>query len=180
MSNEEVAREFLEYSSECYEDLSQYFNKRYKWEEGLLNEAIIKVHKYVLKYGEKTKTSWKGLIFMSANNLQKDIYRKEKKFNETGYLQYISQQTTTEEKVKTDTLKDFAANELIEIVESKFDSRSFNCWRFYHLIPKITYKKLRELTGLKDAKERVVKINKYLKENVKFSDIVNKYENTFS
>ena len=172
--NEQVAAEFLEYAGDCYEELSKYFDKKYGWEEGLLNNSIIKVYNYILKKGRESQKNWKGLIFMAANNLQKDSYRKKKTIDADRYTD-MQQHNTTEEKVDKDIMKSWAVMELLEIVEANFDKISYYCWRVYHLVPGTTYKKLRNITNVRDAKERVVEVNKFLRENLTWNDMVKGY-----
>lgn len=172
--NEQVAAEFLEYAGDCYEELSKYFDKKYGWEEGLLNNSIIKVYNYILKKGEASKKNWKGLIFMAANNLQKDSYRKKKVIDVDRYMEQ-QQHISTEEKVDKDIMKSWAVMELLQIVENNFDKITYYCWRVYHLVPGTTYKKLRNLTNVRDAKERVVEVNKFLRSSLRWNDMVKAY-----
>lgn len=172
--NKQVAEDFLKYVGTVYKELSDYFNEKYGWDEGLLDDAILKVYKYVLNKGVESRKNWKGLLFMAANNLQKDRYRKKKVIDTDRYMD-MQQHSTTEEKVDKDIMKSWSVMELLDIVENNFDQISFYCWRVYHLVPGTTYKKLRNITNVRDAKERVVEVNKFLRENLTWNDMVKAY-----
>lgn len=172
--NKQVAQEFLNYAGDVYKELSDYFSEKYGWDEGLLDEAILKVYRFVLKKGEESKKNWKGLIFMAANNLQKDSYRKKKVIDVDRYMEQ-QQHISTEEKVDKDIMKSWAVLELLQIVENNFDKVTYYCWRVYHLVPGTTYKKLRNLTNVRDAKERVVEVNKFLRSSLRWNDMVKAY-----
>lgn len=176
MTNEEKGQKFLSYAGEVYGELKAYFDEKYGWEEGLLDDAIIKAHKYVVKYGKEDDSKWKGLIFMTANNLQKDIKRYHHEIPIKEYKNYIMGQQDKEEKEESDMLKSFAVNELLQIVEANFDDITYYCFRVYHLVPGMTYKKLKELTNVADAKQRVVDVNRFLKETLTWNDMVKSFE----
>ena len=125
--NKQVAQDFLNYVGTVYKELSNYFNDKYGWDEGLLDDAIIKTYKYVLKKGEASRKNWKGLVFMAANNLQKDSDRKKKVIDVDRYMD-MQQHSTTEEKVDKDIMKSWSVMELLEIVQNNFDQISFYWW----------------------------------------------------
>ena len=52
----------------------------------------------------------------------------------------------------------------LEYVENNFEPIDYHLFRLYYILPKMTYKKLQELTGMKDARTRVVKVAKNLRE----------------
>lgn len=69
-------------------------------------------------------------------------------------------------KIRRHIYDDWVVTTTLLIVEKTFDSLSFNCFRLYYLLPKMTYEKLREITKVKDCKKRVVTIKNWLQQNL--------------
>jgi hypothetical protein len=67
--------------------------------------------------------------------------------------------------------KDFSILYIMATVEEHFDANHFYLYRMKTLIPNMTYKKLREMTGDKDSRNKVIEVSRFVKENVKKEDI---------
>ena len=84
-----------------------------------------------------------------------------------------------DDKIKRNLLTDFKVISILEIVEDAFDEIDYRCFRLYHLLKGMTYKKLREITRIPNCKARVVKINKWLRDNVREQDIIRTFEDIY-
>ena len=72
------------------------------------------------------------------------------------------------------SFEDYSLIYILEQVENNFDTITFYCFRLKTMLP-CTYQRLRELTKVKDCKKRVVKVNKWLRENMTRQDIYNAF-----
>ena len=92
--------------------------------------------------------------------------------------QYENQGEATYNKIKKQLFEDYSLIYILEQVENNFDTISFNVFRLKTMLP-CTYQKLREITKVKDCKKRVVKIMKWLRENITEKEILTNFKKNY-
>lgn len=158
--------------------------------EDIVGETLLKTHRTILHKGletingkegqEEREQVFKNYFFISSKlnsfTEQENIARQNniKNLDFNPYDDY-----TTEEKVRNQLYNDFKVMYLINTVENNFDVIDYRCFRLYHLLKGMTYAKLRDMTGIKNCKTRVVRINKWLRENIAESDIRKEFEDIY-
>ena len=78
---------------------------------------------------------------------------------------YLNSKLTQQEKLLSDLKKDFSTLYLMHQVEENFDAEQFYLFRL-KTFTNMTYKQLYEYTGIKGARQKIVGIKNWLKENV--------------
>lgn len=167
--------------SKHYEEYLELFKNMFKNGDDIVGETLLKTHKTIChkgldtingKQGEEREQVFKNYFFIACkmNNFteQKNIQAQNDLNNkrENPY-EYID----TEEKVKIQLYKDYKIMYIVRLVEDNFDVIDYRCFRLYHLLKGMTYAKLRDMTGIRNCKTRVVRINKWLRENVTEEEI---------
>lgn len=179
-----LADDFLKYIGTIYEEYFSNFVKILGWDEDLVQESILRTYQAIL---------WNGCdkpIYITEDtpeNIRHDAYRYKwfiacKSNNTVGKPKYDinnsdtfddevtklsnSPSDTSQKKVMKDIYNDYRTMYLLDLVCSNYDIQTCYCFRLYYCVPGMTYKKLTALTKMKDAKTRVVAVNKYLRENL--------------
>lgn len=185
--NEALAREYMETISRFYEDYIKLFDTMFEGNgSDIAAETLLKTANAIRNNGfkklkdEKKEQCFKNYFFSSAKlnyiTFAQDQMKRKGIFNyDTENIDI--EEISAEEKVMNDIYQDYKVMWLVNLVEDTFDPITFRCWRLKHLIPKMTYERLREITGIRNAKQRVVEVNRFLKENVN-EDMVRQDYNT--
>lgn len=182
---------FINYINNHYQELYNRFqafcnDKNYDFSEDIFQDTIIKCYSLIERKG-LTDISDKGIenyFFMSfKTNLQreKQYARNQKRDSNivdlSGvYEQYTNSQITQQEKLKSDLYKDYATLYLLSKAEEHFDDEHFYLFRLKTFDKNMTYQKLQEKTGIKGVRQKVVDVKKWLKNNVKQSDVRREFE----
>ena len=181
-----LAEEFLQVLSRHYEDYVRLFASAYQ-NEDVCGETILKCYNAIRynglknineKQGREREQTFKDYFFISAklNNITDKTVQG--KLNTLDGVKRIDEEDI-DDKIKRNLLTDFKVISILEIVEDAFDEIDYRCFRLYHLLKGMTYKKLREITRIPNCKARVVKINKWLRENVREQDIIRTFEDIY-
>lgn len=174
-TNKQAADKFLQFIGTIYEEYKVKFEQscqkdRYKWDEDVYSDTIVKCYDSICRNGltDQSEQGMKNYFFRSfkTNIVRETQYSRNTKSAEMpdnleDYLEYDSAEQVRYEGM----LKDYKVHYLLGLAEEHFDNVTYNCFRLYRLIPKMTYAKLRDLTGVKDCKRRVTSVNKWLREN---------------
>lgn len=187
--HQETARKYLELINSKLLLLKakwmKYTNeKQIEWDDDVYSDTILKVYEKILQDGI-TDESESGMLnylfkaFMMNIKRDKQYSRNAYRDNNIDASDELDKQFNGEDelelKIRRNVYDDWAVVYLLQLVEKKFDSLSFYCFRLYYIIPKMTYEKLREITKVKDCKKRVVTIKKWLKENVTKQELEGKF-----
>ena len=165
------ADEFLKRSAKVYtinrENWTKQLKKKgYEFSEDIYNDSIIKVYDAIIK--KEVEGDYMGYWYTTFfNNTKRDLkyayHNTDKTIDVFDYL---------DEKIDEQSEK-ILYNELISTilfkVRNKFSRKEFELFRVY-LLCNISYDTLAELTGIKTAKEKIMKIKKYINETIKISD----------
>jgi hypothetical protein len=185
MNNEQQANKFLQWINENYtgqkQKLQAFCNdKKYKFDDDIFSDTYLKIYEKILKDGiiDDSEKGMEAYLFMAfKQNLHRDkLYARNQKRDDNIQNiaalneMYQNSKLTQEEKLKSDLFKDFSTLYLMHRVEDNFDSEHFYLFRL-KTFTNLTYKELFEHTGLKGARQKVVAVKNWLKENVSKEEI---------
>ena len=183
----DVAGKWLQYIGTIYEEYRMKYFKmandlNYNVNEDMLNDTILACYNSIARnnLSDTTEQGMRNYLFrafkVNLNAISNYDKRKDIVDDLTALAeQYENQGEATYNKIKKQLFDDYSLIYILEQVENNFDSISFHCFRLKTMIDKCTYQKLRELTKVKDCKKRVVKVNKWLRENMTRQDIYNAF-----
>lgn len=189
--NAELAEQYISYISTIYEEYIELFRNMYN-DEDLAGEVLIKTYNCIKNNGLSTidleteedlkKKVFKNYFFISAklSNITNKKYQQKSPIRVTNENIDTIDDLPTEEKIKNQIYKDYRVMYIINTVEENFDAIDYRCFRLYHLLKNMTYAKLRQLTGIKNAKMRVITINKWLRQNITEQQIMDSFNREFN
>lgn len=179
----EVADKWLSVISTVYDEYRKKYLKlandlKYTVDEDIINNTILACYDSISRNGLKDTSlqGCKNYLFRAfkcnLNAVSNYNKRKDTTDDLNGLVeQYESQGEATYVKTKKQLFDDYSLIYILNKVEENFDNISFHCFRLKTMIEKCTYQKLRDITKVKDCKKRVVKINKWLRENMTKQEI---------
>ena len=183
----DVADKWLQYIGTIYEE---YRMKYFKMandlnynnvNEDMLNDTILACYNSIARnnLSDTTEQGMRNYLFrafkVNLNAISNYDKRKDVVDDLTALAeQYENQGEATYNKIKKQLFEDYALIYILERVENNFDTITFHCYRLKTMLP-CTYQRLRELTKVKDCKKRVVKVNKWLRDNMTRQDIYNAF-----
>ena len=186
---------FLDYVARNYTYLVKHL-KAWCWNTGrdynddIFSETILKIYDLISKNGtakDNTDYGFECLIFRAfSTNTDRETQYARNKYKDTNitadtmlfdaYEEFkLNNEITPEDKVNKDLYTDFAINYLLNKIENNFDIQSYRLFRI-KLFYNCTYQKLKLLTGVKDCKQRCVKVQTWLKQNITRKEIENAFE----
>ena len=189
--NIELAEQYINYISTIYEEYIEVFSNMYN-DEDLAGEVLLKTYNCIKNNGLSTidleteedlkKKVFKNYFFISAKltNITNKKYQQKSPIRDTNENIDTIDDLPTEEKIKNQIYKDYRVMYIINTVEENFDAIDYRCFRLYHLLKNMTYAKLRQLTGIKNAKMRVITINKWLRQNITEQQILENFNREFN
>lgn len=175
--------------SRHYEEYLELFGNMFPNGRDIVGETLLKTHRTIMCNGmkdidfsdiEKKEQSYKNYFFLACKNNNFTDCKNSQRVN--AYDNVPRNETydeSVDDKIKRNLLTDFKVISILEIVEDAFDEIDYRCFRLYHLLKGMTYKKLREITRIPNCKARVVKINKWLRDNVREQDIIRTFEDIY-
>lgn len=179
--NKALADEYIAVISKYYEDYLQLFGNMFENGQDLVGETLLKTYKTITHNGLKTinnkqgterEQQFKDYFFISC---KRNNFTEQKNIQTHNELKNIKENPfediDTEEKINRQIYKDYKLMYIVTLVEDNFDVIDYRCFRLYHLLKNMTYAKLRDMTGIRNCKTRVVRINKWLRENVTEEEI---------
>ena len=188
--NTDVADKWLQYIGTIYEEYRMKYLKmandlNYKVSEDMLNDTIIACYNSIARnnLSDTTEQGMRNYLFrafkVNLNAISNYDKRKDVVDDLTALAeQYENQGEATYLKIKKQLFEDYSMIYILEQVENNFDTISFNVFRLKTMIP-CTYQKLREITKVKDCKKRVVKIMKWLRENITEKEILTNFKKQY-
>lgn len=165
---EKAAKEFLEQSGRLYETnkvkwRKMLADKGLEFSEDIYNDSIIKTYDAILKK-EVDTTDYLGYWYQTfLNNTKRDLKYSYHKKTTDDVNDILKEKTTDESEIN---LYYSAISTILLKVKHKFDLKTFEVFRMY-LLCNTSYEKLNELTGLKDCRERISRVRKWLNGKIK-------------
>lgn len=172
---------WLKYIGSIYDEYFMRYSNILRKEgiggEDCINETILCCYESIKRNGLKDlsgqgmRNYWFRSLMTNCNIV--DNYDKRK---DGGSIPSDILYEPPSNKVSLDMRKDFSVIYLMDKAEEKFDTITFSCFRLKHLVPGMTYSRLREVTKVKDAKKRTLEVMHWLKDNVSEKEIDEAFE----
>ena len=184
-----IADKWLNYINSIYVEyknkFEQYCNSvKKKFEEDVYSETIINCYDSICRNGLKdlSEQGMKNYLFQSfkMNAVRNTTYARQTKrtYNvdiSEAHEEFLLKNEPLPLKIKKQMLNDFTVTYILFQVENNFDIISFFCFRLKHLIPKMTYQRLRDITNINDCKRRVTTINKWVRDNIDKQEVYKEF-----
>lgn len=185
----DIADRWLNYINSIYVEyknkFEQYCNSvKKKFEEDVYSETIINCYDSICRNGLKdlSEQGMKNYLFQSfkMNVVRNATYARQTKrtYNidiTEAHEEFMLKNEPLALKIKKQMLNDFTVTYILFQVENNFDIISFFCFRLKHLIPKMTYQRLRDITNINDCKRRVTTINKWVRDNIDKQEVYKEF-----
>lgn len=153
-----------------------------KYSEDTLNDTVLQIHKIIQKKGQLDDMSERGIMnyFTRSyvNNLRcekryayikkRDCNITQEEFNE----RYEQSQSSRMEKIIKDLLEDFSVLYIMKLVEINFDNEHYYLFKL-KMLCNMTYKQIHDKTKIKKSRDKILEVNKWVKENLT-RDIIKK------
>ena len=187
----DVADKWIQYIGTIYEEYRRkYFRMandlNYNVNEDMLNDTILACYNSIARnnLSDTTEQGMRNYLFRAfkVNLNAKSTYDKRKGVvDDLSALaeQYENQGEATYNKIKKQLFEDYSLIYILEQVENNFDTISFNVFRLKTMLEKCTYQKLRDITKVRDCKKRVVKVMKWIRENITKQEILTNFNKTY-
>ena len=182
----DVADKWLQYIGTIYEEYRMKYFKmandlNYNVNEDMLNDTILACYNSIARnnLSDTTEQGMRNYLFRAFKvnlNAVSNYDKRKDVVDDLSALaeQYENQGEATYKKIKKQLFEDYSLIYILEQVENNFDTITFHCFRLKTMVP-CTYQRLREITKVKDCKKRVIKVNKWLRENMTRQDIYNAF-----
>lgn len=183
----EQAQEWMKQISVNYESNKKKFYKmcrdmHFNIDEDVFSETVLMCYDSISRNGlqDLSQQGCENYLFKAfrTNIYAKSSYDKRKVDGDINSIteKYIDDNG---DKVREQVLKDYTVIYLLNLIEENFDEISFSLWRLKYMVEKMSYEKLRNITGVKDCKKRIIHINEWLRENVSKEEILKNFEEYF-
>ena len=179
--NKKLADDYMQVISKHYVEYLELFKNMFENGEDVVCETLLKTHKTIMYNGlknidinnkEKKEQAYLNYFFLSCKmNCLTEQQKIQKQYAIKNLDHNPFEDMDTEEKIKSQVYKDFKVMYIVQLVEENFDVIDYRCFRLYHLLKNMTYAKLKDMTGIRNCKTRVVRINKWLRENIQEKEI---------
>lgn len=197
MTNEETAREYLEWFSRNYMQLKNKYRKfckekDYEWDEDVFSDTYLKIHDAIIKKGLKdtTEQGFDNYTFKSFKmNIKREkqycrISKRDMNVSSDNinalYEQWFNENKDSSiAKLKSDLFKDFSTLYIMMVVEKNFDHERFHLFNLKMLSPNMTYKRLASITKSQGCRQKVMDVKHFLRENLKKEDIRNAFQEIY-
>lgn len=182
----DVADKWLQYIGTIYEEYRKKYFKmandlNYKVSEDMLNDTILSCYNSIARnnLSDTTEQGMRNYLFRAFKVNLNAVSNYDKRKDVVDDLSALAEQNdnqgeATYKLIKKQLLDDYSLIYIFEMVENNFDTITFHCFRLKTMLP-CTYQKLREITKIKDCKKRVIKVNRWLRENMTRQDIYNAF-----
>ena len=187
----DVADKWLQYIGTIYEEYRMKYFKmandlNYNVNEDMLNDTILACYNSIARnnLSDTTEQGMRNYLFrafkVNLNAISNYDKRKDVVDDLTALAeQYEFQGEATYNKIKKQLIEDYALIYILEQVENNFDTISFNVFRLKTMLEKCTYQKLRDITKVRDCKKRVVKVMKWIRENINEKEILTNFKKNY-
>ena len=187
----DVADKWLRYIGTIYEEYRRkYFRMandlNYNVNEDMLNDTILACYNSIARnnLSDTTEQGMRNYLFRAFKvnlNAVSNYDKRKDVVDDLSALaeQYENQGEATYTKIKKQLFEDYSLIYILEQVENNFDTITFNVFRLKTMIEKCTYQRLRDITKVRDCKKRVVKVMKWIRENITKREILTNFKKTY-
>lgn len=168
--------DFNEFISKNYEILKKkwtkyLYDRGQKFDEDIYHSTIVQVMQKADNLEDKSEKGYANYLFKAfQNNIKRErLYHcnllRDFNYDDDAITTFLESQCdeSFQDKVMRDTYISFSTNIILSDISENFDLITFSVFRIY-LLNSLTYKKLCEITKVKDCKKRISSVKKYLKE----------------
>ena len=189
--NKDVADKWLQYIGTIYEEYRKKYFKmandlNYNVKEDMLNDTIIACYNSIARnnLSDTTEQGMRNYLFRAFKVNLNGVSSYDKRKGVVDDLsalaeQYENQGEATYNKIKKQVFEDYSVIYLLNKVEDNFDTITFNVFRLKTMLEKCTYQKLRDITKVRDCKKRVVKVMKWIRENITEKEILTNFKKNY-
>jgi len=159
-----------------------------EYSDDVFQDTIIKVNDIITKKGSLDDMSEKGILnyFVKSfiNNLRCEkrnsyICKRDLNVSESDMCDiYERTSNPLKDKLINDLLEDFSVLYVMKIVEERFDGETFYLFRLKTLC-NMTYKQIANKTKIKKAREKIIEVNKFLRDNLTRKDILEAFNTAY-
>lgn len=186
----DVADKWLQYIGTIYEEYRMKYFKmandlNYNVNEDMLNDTILACYNSIARnnLSDTTEQGMRNYLFRAFKinlNAVSNYDKRKDVVDDLSSLaeQYENQGEATYNLIKKQLLNDYSLIYILEQVENNFDTITFNVFRLKTMLP-CTYQKLRDITKVRDCKKRVVKVMKWLRENITEKEILTNFKKNY-
>lgn len=186
----DVADKWLQYIGTIYEEYRHKYFKmandlNYNVNEDMLNDTIIACYNSIARNNlqDTSEQGMRNYLFRAFKVNLNAVSNYDKRKDVVDDLSSLAEQyeamgEATYNKIKKQLFDDYAVIYILNKVEDNFDTISFNVFRLKTMVP-CTYKRLREITKVRDAKKRVVKVMKWIRLNISKKEILTNFNKTY-
>ena len=187
----DVADKWIQYIGTIYEEYRMKYFKmandlNYNVNEDMLNDTILACYNSIARnnLSDTTEQGMRNYLFrafkVNLNAISNYDKRKDVVDDLTALAeQYETQGEATYNKIKKQLFDDYSVIYLLNKVEDNFDTITFNVFRLKTMLEKCTYQKLRDITKVRDCKKRVVKVMKWIRENITEKEILTNFKKQY-
>ena len=188
----DVADKWLQYIGTIYEEYRMKYLKMANdlnynnVNEDMLNDTILACYNSIARnnLSDTTEQGMRNYLFRAFKinlNAVSNYDKRKDIVDDLSALaeQYEFQGEATYNKIKKQLFEDYSLIYILEQVENNFDTISFNVFRLKTMIEKCTYQRLRDITKVRDCKKRVVKVMKWIRENITKQEILTNFKKTY-
>lgn len=190
--NQEAADKWMETIGQVYEEIksgckANTLKKKREWNEDVFEETILLCYDSVARNGLKDTSiqGCKSYLFNAYNtNVLREAtnpYTTRKEADSEVFFQTydVIDENDAEAKIYNERYNDFATIKILQLVEDNFDATSFYVFRLKYMMPKMSMRKLINLTNIKNAKTRIKNILEWLRENVSEKGLEKEFEKIY-
>lgn len=155
-----------------------------QYSEDALNDTVIQVHKIIQKKGKLDDMSDNGIMryFVRSyvNNLRMEkryAYHKKRDYNITQEEfndRYEQSLSSKRDKIIKDLLEDFSVLYIMKLVELNFTPEQLYLYKLKMICNK-TYKQIHDETRIKKSRDKIIEVNKWVKQNLTRDVIKNEF-----
>lgn len=180
---------FMNYIGENYKQLKKRFkafcfDKSVPWSEDVFQTTIVRCYDAISKKGKLNDKSSYGIesfFFMAfkTNSIRELEYaynkNRDSNFDSTNISDAYEKYKETndidaEEKVTNDLFNDFCIKTILDSVEENFELIDYRLFKI-KTFSGYSYKKISDLTHIRDCKNRIVKVKNWVKQNISRKDL---------
>lgn len=188
MKDATTANRYLQWIADNWDSLRKKYwkfcqEKNYDWSDDIFSDTYLKVYDKIQKSGlnDSTDDGFDNYTFRSfKQNLQRegqycrvskrDMNIDSESINDLYEDYYNAHNDTSLQKIKKDLYIDFATLYIMSRVDDEFDDEHSYLFRTKHLC-NLTYKELAKTTKIKGARQKVIDVKNWVKENVTKDEI---------
>lgn len=188
-SKEEIANRFLQLVNKNYDEykkkwISHNNQKGMTFDEDVFSQTILSIYDKIKKSGINDSSD-KGLenyFFKSVimNNKRELLYpyqsRRDKNVEPFDVLKNTFDDSDLSMIKKEEARKSFFQYHILKTAQDNFDLETFKVFRLFYLDGKMTYTKLTKLTGVKNAKKKILEVRNWLQNNISKEELNKEFE----